>query len=153
MGRPIGKSKPNKARQLVCRQRCIKINNSAVVDAGFGASTFQASPRRSAAASHRIAYALDITTDAIHQELNKIRKIRNEFAHTTKPLSLDTEPIKTLFYTLARPPGITGNYLQQFVECSAVLDNYLEAFLARVGETEDLRVLGHKALEIVEEVK
>jgi hypothetical protein len=105
------------------------------------------------AAKIDIAYALDITTDAIHQELNKIRKIPNEFAHTTKPLSLDTEPIKTLFYTLARRPSITGNYLQQFVECSAVLDNYLEVFLARVGETEDLLVLGHKPLEIVEEVK
>src|SRR6476620_10221674 len=93
------------------------------------------------AAKIDIAYALNITSDAIHQELNKMRKIRNEFAHTRKSLSLDTEPIKTLFYTLVRPPGITGSYVQQFVQCGVVLDDYLEAFLARMGETEDLRVL------------
>jgi hypothetical protein len=102
------------------------------------------------AAKIDIAYALDITSDAVHQELNKMRKIRNEFAHTTKPLSLDTEPIKALFLTLARPPGITGSYLQQFAQCGVVLDDYLEAFLIRMGETEDLRVLEQKPLEVVE---
>jgi hypothetical protein len=98
-------------------------------------------PINTFAAKIDIAYALDITNDATHQELNKMRKIRNEFAHAKKSLSLDTEPIKTLFHTLVRPPGITGSYLQQFVQCGVVLDDYLEAFLVRMGETKDLRVL------------
>jgi hypothetical protein len=105
------------------------------------------------AAKIDIAYALDITNDAIHQELNKMRNIRNKFAHTKKSLSLDTEPIKTLFYTLVRPPGVTGSYLQQFVQCGVVIDDYLEASLVRMGETEDLRVLEQKPLEIAAEVK
>jgi hypothetical protein len=88
-----------------------------------------------------LAYALGITTDAVHAELNKIRKIRNAFAHTNAPTSLDTEPIKTMFYKLARPAGITGNYLEQFVKCGLVVDDYLEAYLVRMGETEDLRAL------------
>jgi hypothetical protein len=60
---------------------------------------------------------LGITTDEINVELNKIRKIRNLFAHAKASVSLDTEPIKSIFYTLARPPGITGRYLEQFVKC------------------------------------
>jgi hypothetical protein len=107
--------------------------NSRLFDAYGPINTF--------AAKIDIAYALDITNDGTHQELNKMRKIRNEIAHPKKSLSLDTEPIKTLFHTLVRPPGITGSYLQQFVQCGVVLDDYLEAFLVRMGETKDLRVL------------
>jgi hypothetical protein len=105
------------------------------------------------AAKIDIAYALEITTDDIHAELNIMRGIRNEFAHTKHSLSLDQEPIKTLFYRLKRPPEMTGSYLQQFVKCGVVLDDYLEAFLAEMGETDDLRVLNKKPLDIVEDVK
>jgi hypothetical protein len=93
------------------------------------------------AAKIDMAYALGITMEAIHVELNKIRKIRNVFAHTRGPVSLDTEPIKSIFYKLARPPGITGTYLEQFVKCGLAVDDYLEAYLVRMGETEDLRAL------------
>jgi hypothetical protein len=106
-------------------------------------------PLSSFAAKIDLAYALGITTDAVNVDLNKIRKIRNLFAHAKAPMSLDTEPIKTIFYKLTRPPGITGSYLQQFVKCGVAVDDHLEAFLVKMGETEDLRAL-KKPSEVVE---
>jgi hypothetical protein len=94
-----------------------------------------------------ISYGLSITSEDIHHELNKIRRIRNKFAHTKHALSLDAEPIKSLFYTLRRPSGIAGNYAQQFLTCGAIIDDHLEAFLLSMGETEDLRLLQVKELE------
>jgi hypothetical protein len=48
---------------------------------------------------------------------------------------------------------MTGSYLQQFVKCGVILDDYLEAFLVEMGETGDLRVLNKRPLDIVEDVK
>jgi hypothetical protein len=98
-------------------------------------------PLSTFAAKIDIAYALEITTDDIHAELNIMRRIRNEFAHTKHSLSLDLDPIKTLFNKLKRPASITGSYLHQFVKCALVLDDHLEAFLVEMGETNDLRAL------------
>lgn len=100
-----------------------------------------------------MACALDITTDAIDKELTAMRRIRNKFAHSKERLSLDEEPIKTLFYELKRPPESTGSYVQQFVQCGVVLDDYLEAFLYRMGEREDLRIIDGKPLDVIEDVK
>jgi hypothetical protein len=105
---------------------------------------FDDGPISSFAAKIDLGYALDITADATHQELDKIRQIRNAFAHTRDALSFETEPIKSLFEALARPSGITGTRLEQFVQCVAVLDDYFEAFLARMGESQDLRILNQK---------
>lgn len=44
-----------------------------------------------------MAFALGITTPEIHRELNKIRAIRNLFAHSTDLLRLDKEPVKPIF--------------------------------------------------------
>jgi hypothetical protein len=93
------------------------------------------------AAKIDIAYALGITTEAIHIELNKMRRIRNAFAHSKRGLSLDTEPVKTMFYSLVRPAGISGTYLEQFVKCGVVIDDHLEAYLVSKGEIEDLRAV------------
>jgi hypothetical protein len=114
-----------------------RLLNKQMSDRLFGISR----PLGTFAAKIDIAYALEITTDDIHAELNIMRRIRNEFAHAKHSLSLDQEPIKTLFNKLKRPPGITGSYLQQFVKCGLVLDDFLEAFLVEMGETNDLRVL------------
>jgi len=54
-------------------------------------------PLSTFAAKIDVAYALDITTDAIHRELNLMRRIRNNFAHSKDALSLDQEPIKKCF--------------------------------------------------------
>jgi hypothetical protein len=96
-----------------------------------------------------MSYALGITTDEVHAELNKFRKIRNVFAHKRGPLSLDTGPVKELFYKLKRPPGITGTYIEQFVKCMTVVDDHLEQYLVSKGETEDLRAL--KPADIIEQ--
>jgi DNA-binding MltR family transcriptional regulator len=93
------------------------------------------------AAKIDLAFALGITTEAIHQELNKMRRIRNAFAHTKDGVSLDTEPVKAMFYTLARPADIAGSYLEQFTKCGVLIDDHLEAYLVSKGETEDLRLL------------
>jgi hypothetical protein len=93
------------------------------------------------AAKIDLAHALGITSEAMHRELHKMRKIRNAFAHSRDGLSLDAEPVKTLFYTLARPAGITGTYAEQFVKCGELIDDELEAYLVSKGETEDLRAL------------
>jgi hypothetical protein len=98
-------------------------------------------PISSFAAKIDMAYALGITTDEVNVELNKIRKIRNLFAHSKASVSLDTEPLKSIFYKLRRPPGITGSYLDQFVKCGIAVDDHLGAYLVSMGETEDLRAL------------
>jgi hypothetical protein len=85
-----------------------------------------------------MAYALDITSDAIHVELNKIRKIRNLFAHSTSILSLDKGPIRPLFDSLARPPETKGTYSEVFVACITSLDDFLEKYLIRMGVTDGL---------------
>jgi hypothetical protein len=105
------------------------------------------------AAKIDLTLALGITTEATHKELHKMRKIRNAFAHSRDGLSLDTEPVKTLFYTLARPAGITGSYLEQFVKCGVLIDDELEAYLVSKGETEDVSRALKKASEISETPK
>ncbi len=80
-----------------------------------------------------IAYALDILSEPIYVELQKIRKIRNTFSHSRKILSLDTEPVKSLFYELKRPEGVTGNYAEQFMACILVIDDFLELYLLGMG--------------------
>jgi hypothetical protein len=104
-------------------------------------------PLSTFAAKIDLAYALDITTDAIDTELNTMRRIRNKFAHSKERLSLDEEPIKTLFLELKRSSDFTGSYVQQFVRCGVVLDDYLEAFLYRMGEREDLRIIDGTPLD------
>jgi hypothetical protein len=122
-------------------ERCIKCKfrplNKKMINQLFGLYC----PLSTFAAKIDIAFALDIISQDIHDELTKMRKIRNVFAHTRAAVSLDAEPAKSLFYKLKRPPGITGSYLEQFVKCGITLDDYLEAFLARMGVTEDLRLL------------
>jgi hypothetical protein len=95
-------------------------------------------PLQSFSAKIDMAHALGITSSFVHVELGKIRKIRNLFSHSEKLLSLDTEPVKTLFYGLTRPPGTTGNYSAQFLACMLVIDNFIEKFLNRMGDTRDL---------------
>jgi hypothetical protein len=85
-----------------------------------------------------MAHALDITSQAIHIELQKIRKMRNMFSHSDKILSLDVEPMRKLFYELKRPAGITGNYGQQFVACVTIISDFLELYLIRMGITDDI---------------
>jgi hypothetical protein len=122
-------------------ERCLK-RAFRFLDAGMEKRLFGAyGPVGTFAAKIDIAYALGITTDEVHAELNKFRRIRNVFAHKRGPLSLDTEPVKAKFYALKRPVGITGSYAEQFVKCMMIIDDHLEQYLVSKGETEDLRAL------------
>ena len=120
-----------------CLKRSFRELNADMQKRLFGAY----GPVGTFAAKIDMAYALGITTDEVHAELDKFRKIRNVFAHKRGPLSLDTEPVKELFYKFKRPPGITGSYLEQFVKCMTIIDDHLERYLVSKGETEDLRAL------------
>jgi hypothetical protein len=90
-------------------------------------------PLGSFAAKIDLAHALGITSDFIYAEIQKIRKIRNEFAHSVKILSLDVEPMKSLFLDLKRPANVSGNYEEQFMACIVVIDEYFEAYMVRMG--------------------
>jgi hypothetical protein len=98
-------------------ERCLKRSfnplNARMENRLFGAY----SPLGTFAAKIDIAFALGITTAEVHTELNKFRKIRNVFAHKRGSLSLETEPVKAMFYELKRPVGITGRYDEQFLKC------------------------------------
>ena len=48
------------------------------------------------------------------------------------------------FCPMGETRPFTGTRLEQFVQCVAVLDDYFEAFLARMGELQDLRILNQK---------
>jgi Domain of unknown function (DUF4145) len=95
-------------------------------------------PLSSFAAKIDLAYALDIIPPDIHAELNKIRDIRNDFAHTTQPLSLDREPVRPLFDSLNRPPNAKGSYPSVFMACVSEINDFLERYLFRMGVTENI---------------
>jgi hypothetical protein len=96
------------------------------------------------AAKIDVAYALDITTTQIHEDLNRIRLIRNNFAHSKQVLNLEVEPIRSLFGALRKPSTTKTKPLEIFAECVVAIDDYLEAFLARMGVTEGLRLFAQK---------
>jgi hypothetical protein len=53
-------------------------------------------PLSSFAAKIDLAYALDITSTEINEELNKVRKIRNKFAHSIQAINLGSDEIRPL---------------------------------------------------------
>jgi len=81
-----------------------------------------------------VAHALGITSDFIYQELQKVRKMRNMFSHSSQLLNLADEPMKSKFDALIRPPGATGNYSEVFMACVLVIDDYLEKYLYGMGD-------------------
>jgi hypothetical protein len=120
-------------RSIIRTMRPLKKKMMKRLFSGYGPiSTF--------AAKIDIAFALDIITLEVHEELHKIRDIRNKFAHSKSSISLDLPPLISLFNKLKRPPTASGSYDQVFVACVLALDDFLEAYLARMGETEDLRL-------------
>jgi hypothetical protein len=67
-------------------------------------------PLSSFAAKIDLAFALEITTEATHKELHKMRKIRNAFAHTKKVSAWAPNRLRQSFTRWLVPlalPGIT----------------------------------------------
>jgi DNA-binding MltR family transcriptional regulator len=83
-----------------------------------------------------LAYALEVIDLDTYNELQKIRKIRNEFAHSTINLHFDSEKIAPLYATLKRPENTKYTDQQPnkvFVECVSVIENSLQGYLTRMG--------------------
>jgi hypothetical protein len=101
-------------------------------------------PISSFAAKIDIAFALDITTTEIHEELHKIRRIRNEIAHSKTTANLEIEAIRPLFDALRKPPTTKTKPLEIFAECAIAINEYLERFMVRMGVTENLSLFARK---------
>jgi DNA-binding MltR family transcriptional regulator len=71
-----------------------------------------------------MAYALRIITEEIYVELEKIRHIRNEFAHSSKMLNFNSKEIAPKFLALKKPQCICSASI-----CRA-LDNCFRNFTA-----------------------
>ena len=93
------------------------------------------SPLGTFAAKIDMAYALEITDETVHEELNKFRKIRNLFAHHIGIVDLVTEPVKTIFSTLKRPPGVVAEASKQFMLCALAIEDRLIEYLRDAGAT------------------
>jgi len=85
-----------------------------------------------------VANALGIIDAEVYRVLTNILKIRNEFAHARASLSLDAEPILTMFKALHTNPGITGTYVLVCAGYVSFVNDYLQIYLVSQGVTEDI---------------
>jgi DNA-binding MltR family transcriptional regulator len=77
-----------------------------------------------------MAYALRIISREIYLELEKVRRIRNGFAHSSNLLHFDSESIAPLFAQLkASTQSKSTSPSQQFLECIKPIDKALAAYL------------------------
>ena len=83
-----------------------------------------------------MAYALGVVTRDTYLELEKVRAIRNAFAHSTALLHLDSDSIAPLFTKLRRPAEAEGKDLNLvFLECIKPLEEALEKYLVEHPES------------------
>jgi hypothetical protein len=83
-----------------------------------------------------VARALGVITPDIYVELEKIRRIRNRFAHSSKLLSFESDEIRPKLSALTKRKPIKANLSMQFVDCVVVINEFLEAYLVRMGEPQ-----------------
>ncbi len=77
-----------------------------------------------------MAYALRIITKDGYDELEKIRKIRNAFAHSSDLLHFESDSIAPLLAKLKRPPQSKATKpAMVFLECAGVIDKALNDYL------------------------
>jgi DNA-binding MltR family transcriptional regulator len=81
-----------------------------------------------------MAYALGMISLELYEELEKIRHIRNEFAHSSGVLHLGSPEIEPMFLTLKRPGTEFKTSVEVFLASAQVIDDHLEAYLARPVE-------------------
>jgi len=81
-----------------------------------------------------MAFAFGILTKEIYDELEKIRHIRNEFAHSSKVLNFESKEIAPKFSTLKKLHTTKKDPAEIFMTCVSVIDEFLEAYLERMGE-------------------
>jgi len=76
-----------------------------------------------------MARALGIISKDVYYELEKIRKIRNAFAHSPLLLHLGSAPIAPLFASLKRPGSRVTRPALVFLECVRAIDNALDDYI------------------------
>jgi hypothetical protein len=84
-----------------------------------------------------MAYALRIVSKEVHGELEKMRKIRNIFAHSSRLLHFGSAEVAPLFATLKRPKSKASSAASVFVECARPIIDDLEAYVNRIGEVAE----------------
>jgi DNA-binding MltR family transcriptional regulator len=81
-----------------------------------------------------MARALDIVSAHTFQELEKIRKLRNAFAHSSELLNFSSPQIVPLLRALRVPPNTKQSPEEVFMACVSTIDAALEEYLVRMGE-------------------
>jgi DNA-binding MltR family transcriptional regulator len=76
-----------------------------------------------------MAYALSIINKDVYNELEKIRKIRNEFAHSSAVLHFGSFVIAPLLGRLKRSPSKATKPARVFLECVKAIEAALEEYL------------------------
>jgi hypothetical protein len=84
-----------------------------------------------------MARALGVITPDIYIELEKIRRIRNKFAHSSELLNFESDEIRPKWLALKKRKPIKTNPSAAFVDCVVVINEFLEAYLVRMGEPEE----------------
>ena len=79
-----------------------------------------------------MARALGVITTDIYEELEKIRHIRNDFAHSSKMLNFESEEIAPQLLALKKRKTTKTNSSELFVDCVVVIHEFLEGYLERV---------------------
>jgi hypothetical protein len=81
-----------------------------------------------------MAYVVGIISGDTFKELEKIRQIRNAFAHSSGVLHFGSANIAPIFSTLKRPNIASKKPAEVFVACPKVIDTSLEEYLNSMGE-------------------
>ncbi len=85
-----------------------------------------------------MAYALRVIDLDMYRELEKIRKIRNVFAHTDDLLNLHSEKIAPLYGQLKHPEHIKyfdTHRDRAFLDCCGLIEKSLDAYLGKMRES------------------
>lgn len=82
-----------------------------------------------------MAHALGVIPIDVYTELEKIRSIRNAFAHSSKSLDFGSEEIAQKLLALKNREPKKPNPAAQFLDCAAAIIEFLEAYQVRVSET------------------
>lgn len=76
-----------------------------------------------------LARQLGIITDEVHSELEKIRDMRNRFAHSTDRQNLEEGEMNWLFLTLKRPNYDQKPYLVAYMDCVRTINDHVVEYL------------------------
>jgi DNA-binding MltR family transcriptional regulator len=81
-----------------------------------------------------MARALGIITKEVYEELEKIRQLRNAFAHSPDLLHFESKEIAPLFAALKRGDAATGRPAVVFLKYAKVVEQAIDSYLERTGE-------------------